>query len=171
MAKIDVTKIPGYDTMTVEEKCAALEAFEYEDDGDKLRNSLNKANSEAAEYKRLLREKQSEQEKAEADRLEKEKAMQDELAALRKEKTMSAYKVSYLAMGYPEELAKSSAEAMVDGNMDAVFANQKTFMEAHDKALNEEKFKNTPTPPGGSAPTPNYDEMSDEEYYRAIKKK
>ena len=31
MAKIDITKIEGYDKMTPEEKLAALEAFEYED--------------------------------------------------------------------------------------------------------------------------------------------
>ena len=31
MAKIDITKIEGYDIMTAEQKLAALEAFEYED--------------------------------------------------------------------------------------------------------------------------------------------
>ena len=55
MAKIDVSKIEGYDTMTPEEKLAALESFEYEDNATELeryKNAVTKANSEAADWKK-----------------------------------------------------------------------------------------------------------------------
>ena len=52
MAKIDTSKIEGYAEMTPEQKLAALEGFEYEDNSaelEKQKNALSKANSEAAE--------------------------------------------------------------------------------------------------------------------------
>lgn len=55
MAKIDTSKIEGYANMTPEQKLAALEGFEYEDNSaelEKQKNALSKANSEAAEWKR-----------------------------------------------------------------------------------------------------------------------
>ena len=68
--KIDTTKIAGYAEMSAEEKLKALEEYEIEtphDNGDevtKLKNALSKANSDAAEWKRQFREKQTEQERA-----------------------------------------------------------------------------------------------------------
>ena len=53
--KIDTTKIEGYEGMTAEEKLAALEGFEYDDNAQELervRNQLSKANAEAAKNKR-----------------------------------------------------------------------------------------------------------------------
>ena len=52
MAKIDTSKIEGYADMTPEQKLAALEGYEYEDNAaelEKQKNALSKANSEAAE--------------------------------------------------------------------------------------------------------------------------
>lgn len=45
MAKIDITKIEGYDKMTPEEKLAALEAFEYEDNSSELEKYKNAASN------------------------------------------------------------------------------------------------------------------------------
>ena len=55
MAKIDTTKIEGYESMTAEQKLEALTAYEFEEEqGDseveRLRSSLSKANKDAAEY-------------------------------------------------------------------------------------------------------------------------
>lgn len=55
MARIDTSTISGYENMTAEEKLLALESFEFEDKGEenqKLRNSLSKANKEAADWKK-----------------------------------------------------------------------------------------------------------------------
>lgn len=79
---------------TVEDLMAQLASVNAEK--EQLKNSLSKSNSEAASYKKALREKQTAEEqeaeaKAEAERLQKE-----ELETLRKElnhnKALSAYK-------------------------------------------------------------------------------
>ncbi len=154
MAKIDLAKIPGYAEMSAEQKIAALEAFEVEsappaDDIAKLKNALQKANSEAAENKRLLREKQSEAEKAEADREEANKKMLEELNALKREKSISDYTAQFVSVGYPADLAKSSAEAAADGNFATIFKNMTSFIENHDKDIKANVLKQTPSPVGG----------------------
>nr|DAE04982.1 MAG TPA: hypothetical protein [Siphoviridae sp. ctO0R2] len=79
MAKIDITKIEGYDKMTPEEKLAALEAFEYEDNSfelEKYKNAASKANSEAAEWRKKHNALLSEEE-------QKKQANEEELTTLR----------------------------------------------------------------------------------------
>lgn len=154
MAKIDTSTIEGYSEMTAEEKLAALENFEYEDnlaEVQKYKNAASKANSQAAELKRKHEQLLSEEDKA---RLEKETKLQElseELETLRKEKTVSAYKAKFLAIGYDETLAEETANAMADGDTDKVFANQQKFIESHDKAMKVERLKNTSRPPAGEA--------------------
>ena len=93
--KIDVSKIVGYEEMSAEDKLKALEEYEFDvpkDNSEEVKNlkeSLSKANSQAAEYKRQWREKQSEAERAEAERAEREKAVEEELKSLRRDKTVS----------------------------------------------------------------------------------
>lgn len=151
---IDTKLIEGYEDMTAEEKVAALEKFEYNDHSEentKLRNSVSKANKEAAEWKKkhnaLLDD--DERKKQEAD--EKYAQMEQKLAALEKEKTISAYKASYLSMGYDDELALEIANATAEGEMDKVFECQKKFLEAHDKEVTKGALKNTPRPGAGGA--------------------
>ena len=79
MAKIDVSKIEGYSEMSAEDKLKALEAYEFEtpapkesEETTRLKAALSKANSESAEWKRQLREKQTESERAEAERKERD---------------------------------------------------------------------------------------------------
>lgn len=151
---IDTKLIEGYEDMTAEEKVAALEKFEYNDyseENTKLRNSVSKANKEAAEWKKkhnaLLDD--DERKKQEAD--EKYAQMEQKLAALEKEKTISAYKASYLSMGYDDDLALEIANATAEGEMDKVFECQKKFLEAHDKQVTKGALKNTPRPGAGGA--------------------
>lgn len=154
MAKIHES-IEGYKDMTAEQKLAALEALDQPEtkpdpETAKLKTQLSKANTEAAELKRQLQAKMTEDEKkAQAEAEEKQK-MQEELETLRKEKMVASYKASYLAMGYDEATAEDTANAMADGNMDKVFANQKAFLETHDKAVLAGAVKKTPAPPAGS---------------------
>ena len=86
--KIDITKIEGYADMTAEEKLAALEAYEMDTTGYVKKDLLDKATSEAAQYKRQLREKLSADEQAQAEQAEALKSMQTELETLRTEKVI-----------------------------------------------------------------------------------
>ena len=55
MAKIDISKIDGYEGMTPDNKVKAIEAFEYEDnlsEVERYKNAVTKANSEAEEWKK-----------------------------------------------------------------------------------------------------------------------
>ncbi len=162
--KIDVSTIPNYETMTPEEKIAALEALDIPEQKEdettvqKLKNALNKASSDVAEYKKKLKEQaeahMSEEEKKEAERKEREEQLQKELETLRQEKMIAGYKASYVSMGYEEMLAEETAKALVAGDMEKVFANQKVALEATKQALREESLDKQPPLSKGKTPTP-----------------
>ena len=71
MAKIDISKIENYASLTPEQKLTALEAYEVEDAGggdlEKYKAAASKANSEAAELKRQLKARMTEDEQKEAE--------------------------------------------------------------------------------------------------------
>lgn len=153
MAKIDVTLINGYADMTAEEKLAALEAFEYEDNTselEKIKSSLSKANSEAKSWKDKYNAKLSDEERKEQESGQELENLRNQVMELQKEKTISGYKAKYLADGYSEQLAEESAKALADGDMEKVFANQKAFLESHDREMKEQLLKKTPGMPGGN---------------------
>jgi hypothetical protein len=66
-----------------------------------------------------------------------------------REKNILGHKTKYLALGYDEKLANETAEAMVNGELDKVFANQKKHLEALEKKIREDVLKDTPKPEGG----------------------
>lgn len=135
MAKIDVTKISGYESMSAEEKLAALEAYEFEptvpatDSESKLREALSRANTSANEWKQKYRATLDDAKRAEEERAERDKARDEELETLRKERTISKLEAQYLAAGYSPELASASAKAQADGDTATVLANQMKFIE------------------------------------------
>jgi len=158
--KIDTSKITGYEDMTVEDKLAALEAFDIEvpkqepaEDVTKLKAALSKANSDAAEWKRQFREKQTEAERAEAERKEREAAVEEELRTLRRDKTVSGYVATCLALGYDKDLALRAAEAMADNDAATVLACQQDFLSAKKKELEAAALNKQPGLTSGATPT------------------
>ena len=158
MSKIDVTKIEGFEQMSAEEKIKALLDAEVDtpktennDEVARLKDALNKASSDTANYKKLLREKQTEQEKAEAERAEKEAEKDALLKSLMREKEVSTNTAEFLSIGFDTDLAKKTAEAFADGDKTTVFANIKSFIENHDKGLKADILKQTPKPVSGGA--------------------
>lgn len=114
--------------------------------------AYDKVASELAAAKKQLRAKMTQDEQDEADRLAAETAMKEELETLRREKTISSYKASYLAQGYEEQLAEATAVAMADGDTETVFANMKKHSDAMEKTLRAKIIKENPTPPPGDDP-------------------
>lgn len=144
---IDTSKIEGYADMSAEDKVKALEAFEFEapapaEDGEKikLKQQLSRANSEAAEFKRALREKQSEAERAEAERAEADKALREELAAYKAKERISGYNLHLVDTGYDAETAAEIAKELPDGIPDSFFAATKSFLAAQRKAAEGAKI-------------------------------
>lgn len=147
--KIDISKIQGYEGMTAEEKLAALEAYEFDTAGLVKKEQFDKAASEAAAYKKQLREKLSADEQAQAERDEAFKTMQTELETLRIEKAIDLATKKWMGLGYSEALATETAKAMVSGDTEKVFANHAKFIAEKEKSLRAQMLKETPTPPAG----------------------
>lgn len=153
MAKIDVTKIEGYQDMSVEEKLAALEAVDLPEPdytGYVKKDLLDKATSEAAQYKKSLRDRMSEEEATKARADEEMAAIREELEQLRAEKVIGENAAKFLELGYDAKLAQATATAMAAGEMDAVFKNHAKFLADREKALRAEILRDTPAPPAGN---------------------
>lgn len=153
MAKIDITRIEGYADMTAEQKLAALEAFEMPDpdfSGWVKKDVADKYASEAANFKKQLRERMSEEEAIKAKNAEDLAAIMAELDGLRAEKQIGEYTTQFMGLGYDTALAKSTAEAIQKGDMATMFRNHAKFTADREKALKAEILKGTPTPPAGN---------------------
>lgn len=151
MAKIDVTQIEGYADMTAEEKLKALEAFDIPDpdySGYVSKEQFDKTASELAAKKKELSEKLSEDERQKQEEQEQREELQKKYDTLLRESTVSKNKAKLLGLGYEEKLADETAEAMADGNLDKVFANQKKHLDAVEKRVRAEVLKETPKPTG-----------------------
>ena len=134
------TQIEGYESMSAEEKLKALESLDI---------PFNKASSEASDYKKKLREKQTEDERLEAERKEKEAEREKLLNDLLKEKSVAEHKANFLKVGYDEEMATASASALTDGDFKTVFDNLGKFISDRDKKAQVKALDSTPRPQAG----------------------
>ena len=170
----DLLKDTYKEDMSAEDILKALEDVELPADNsseiERLKNALSKSNSEAADYKRQLKEKMSAEElkaKEDAEKWEKIEKERDELL---REKAISTNKVRLLALGYDESLADETAEAMANGELDKVFANQKKHIESVEKKIRADVLKDTPKPEGGNGSETltkeKFSKMSIEEQYK-----
>ena len=160
MAKIDTNKIEGFSEMTAEEQIAALLAYEVESDTSEIENykkMLNKASSEAADWKRKHNALLSEEEKAKAEAEEERQRKADEFAEMQKrlndletEKTVALYQAKLVSMGYKADLATATAKALSEGKMNEVFAYMKQHLDAKEKDLRASILKDTPAPNTGA---------------------
>lgn len=156
MAKIDTSAIQGFNEMSAEDQVKALLDFNLPDvDMTKYvsKEVFDKKATEAAGLSKQLKERMSEAEvKAEEDKKAHESLM-NELETLRKERTISQYEAKYLSLGYSEELAKSTAKALAEGDMETVFKNGSAHAEAAAKKLKESLMMGDPRPGGGKKET------------------
>ena len=143
--------IENYENMSTEEKLAALEAYEPDMSGYVSKATFDKTASEAASYKKQLREKMSEDEARLAKEAEERSALLARVEELEREKAVSGYYSSFLALGYEEKMAKASAEALANGDMEKMFAYHKSFAAGLEKAIRAEMLKQTPPPPAGDS--------------------
>ncbi len=152
MPTIDTSTIEGFDTMSAEDKVAALLKLDVPEKVDLSgyvpKATADKYASEAADFKKQLQAKMSDEERSSKEAEEAQKKLQDEYNALLKKSTIADHTANFLALGYDKDLARSTAEALFDGDMDKVFENQKKFNEAREKQLRAELVKKDPRPDG-----------------------
>lgn len=155
--KIITEKIEGYKDMTLEQKVAALESYEVEEpdySGYVTKEMFDKTASELANSKKQLKEKMSAEELKAKEDADKWAEMEEKYNALVKKDAISTNKAKLLALGYEEKLADDTAEAMANGELDKVFANQKKHLEAVEKKIRSDILKDTPKPDGGNSGNP-----------------
>jgi hypothetical protein len=146
----DLLKDAYKEGMTVGEIEAALADVELPTDMsaevERLKNALSKSNSENAEWKKKHREALSEEERKAQETADLIKQLQEQNEALLRESNLSKHKAKFLGMGYEEALATDAAKAMVDGDMEKVFAYQQKHQEAFEKKIRADALKGTPKP-------------------------
>ena len=144
----DLLKDAYKEGMSVEDIEAALAGIELPTDNsaeiERLKTALSKSNSEAADYKKQLREKMSEDERKAKEDADKMEDLQTKYDALLKESTISKNKARLIALGYDDALAGEVAEAMAEGDTEKVFAAQKKHLDSVEKKVREEVLKDTP---------------------------
>ena len=146
------------DGMSLEEVETALKSVNLPGDEalrkelEKSKKATDKATAEAADYRRKYQEKLTAEEAEKEARAEETKKLQDELSALKAREALATHKSQFLALGYDDALATETAQAMVDGDMAKVFANQKKYQDAQRASIEAELLSRTPTPPAGKTP-------------------
>ena len=153
MPTISTENIEGFDSMTAEQKVEALLKVDIPEkidlSGYIQKSQFDRVSSELAEAKKTLKGKLSEDEAAAAEREAKWAEMESKLKTLEFEKMVSTYKASYLAMpGFDENLAEDTANALANGDIKKVFANQQKANAIYEKKLRAELVKADPKPEG-----------------------
>ena len=171
--KFDPNKIDGFEKMTADEKVAALLGQEIEIDTPteqadvlKLKNALNKACEEAGNYRKQLREKQTEQERIEAERAEKDRERDELLKSLLEEKRVSTYKSQLMAAGIDPDTADLMAKSLPEGVADEYFLATKSFLDNQRQKLLTESINKQPGLSVGTPPTAAQAEREEENLLR-----
>lgn len=153
--KIDVSKITGFDGMTAEEKLAALLKLDVPDEVDMskfvAKETADKYASEAAELKKQLRTKQTEEEIKKDEDEKARKELEDKYNELLARTTIAENKAKYLSLGYEDKLAADTAKALFEGNMEKVFANGVKHQAELEKRIKAEVLRDTPKPEGAGS--------------------
>ncbi|MGN1048867.1 MAG: hypothetical protein ACI4QZ_09700 [Eubacteriales bacterium] len=153
MPNIDTKSIEGFDSMTDSEKLAALLSLEIPEQvnlsGYIKKDLYDKTASELAAAKKSLKEKMSADETAKTQADEERAELENKYNELLKKSSISDYVAKYLELGYAPDLARSTAEAIYEGDMNKVFENQQKFNVARDKER-EREIERKLHPNGGS---------------------
>lgn len=135
-------------SLTPEEQIAKLLA-----ETKKLKAAVDKASSDAAEWKRKYRDTLSEKEKLDMEKAEREAELRAEYEQLKRESAINKLEKNFLALGYSPDLAAKAAEAQYEGDTDEIFRISQIHQENLKKQLEAEWMKNAPVPPAGNKET------------------
>lgn len=145
---------------------------ELEERNRKQKSSMDNAMSDAADWKKKFRATQDEQERIKAEQAEKLAEQEKLLAEYQKKEKVASYNASYLALGYDKDLASSAAEAMAEGDFTKMFEIQQKFNDAQKKKFAVTSLDKQPElTPGKTPQSDALNDLSDEEYYKAVYKK
>lgn len=181
MAKFNTATIEGFDAMSDAAKVQALLGLDIPDPVDLsgyVKKSVFDAKaSEAANLSKKLKEiangdqlAQMEAEKAQQEAAQKYADLEAKYNEVIKKNRIAEYKANYLAQGYDEELAASTAEAYESGDAKKVFENGMKFRATLESKIKADIMKGNPHP-GGSLGGNNGPEDANVESAKNIGKK
>ncbi len=127
---------------TVEELVAQLAQERAEK--AKLKNNFDKTSSELANTKKQLKAKQTAEEQEEVAKKEAEEEHKKYVKGLEDTIKMTNATNRYLALGMSAEMAKDTAQAELDGDMEKVTANMGKYNSAKIKEAEAEWLKSRP---------------------------
>lgn len=110
----------------------------------KLKRAMDKASSEAADYKKKYNATLSEQERASQEKAEAEARRDERLAELERENSIHKFTESFLDLGYDKESAIAAATAQVDNDVETLFKLQKKIIDEKVQAKEQEMYKSIP---------------------------
>ena len=116
----------------------------------KLKRAMERANSEAADYKKKYNATLSEQERASQEKAEAEARRDERLAELERENSIHKFTESYLDLGYDKESAIAAATAQVDNDVETLFKLQKKIIDEKVLAKEQELIKDMPRAKSGA---------------------
>lgn len=137
--KASETKADEKPTPSVEEQMQQLMV-----ENAKLKRAMDKASSEAADYKKKYNATLSEQEKASLEKAEEQARRDERLAELERENSIHKFTESFLDLGYDKESAIAAATAQVDNDVDTLFKLQKKVIDEKVLAKEQEIIKDIP---------------------------
>lgn len=151
--KISTDSIQGFAEMSDADKVTALLGLDIPDPVDMSqfvdKKVFDAKATEAANLSKQLKAKMTDDEAAKAQADADRKALEDKYTELLRKSTIAEHTARFIAMpGYDEKLARETAEALFDGNMDQVFENQQKANAAYEKKLRAEMVKQDPKPDG-----------------------
>ena len=110
----------------------------------KLKRAMDKASSEAADYKKKYNATLSEKEQADMAKAEEQARRDERLAELERENSIHKFTESFLDLGYDKESAIAAATAQVDNDVETLFKLQKKVLDEKVVAKEQELIKSMP---------------------------
>ena len=146
--KLGVAYIEGmtddqvFEALTKRQGELTAEKNKYESEAKTNKGLVDKYSSEIASFKDKEKARMTDEEK----RAEETKQMLEEIANLKKEKSVSEKKAKYIKLGYNEEVAEKVALGEIEGQ--DVSEYHAEFLKAHDELLKKQLMKDNPSPNG-----------------------
>lgn len=111
-------------------------------ENEKLKNQYNKVSSEAADWRKKLKDKMDDDEKKSFEASEATTALQNELKTLKEQVEVQKATERYMGLGMDKDLARETATYEFGGEKEKVTANIQSYMESRLKNAQNEWLAN-----------------------------
>ena len=154
--KLGITYVEGmtddqvFEAITKKQGELEADKTKAENEAKTNKGLIDKYSSEIATLKKEKQEKMTDEEK----KAQEHQQLLDEIASLKKDKSVSEKTAKYIKLGYDEEVARQVAEGEFEGK--DVSDLHASFLKSHDEKLKKELMKNNPDVKGGGGNNATY---------------